>query len=112
MRARPNNRTTPVHLGRHIRNILTPQHSPQIAKVQRRIAIGALLGKVVQRKLLVVGEGEDLGGRQPGGVVDGGVVVEGLQGDVVLVGDARVVDVDQAVGRAAEEVGRGERVEG
>lgn len=59
-----------------------------------------------------MGEREDLGGRQPGGVVDGGVVVKGLQGDVVLVGDARVVDVDEAVGRAAEEVGRGERVEG
>ena len=44
--------------------------------------------------------------------MDGGVVVEGLDRQVVLVGDAGVVDVDEAVGGAGEEDGWGGGVEG
>jgi hypothetical protein len=80
--------------------------------VAEGVAGGVLLGDVVQGELLIVGQGEDARGLQPGGVVDGGVVVDGLDDDLVLVGDARVVDVDEAVGRPGQEERRVGRVEG
>lgn len=101
-----------VRLGRHARHVLTLQGAAHIAKVAEGVAGEVLLGDVVESELLVVGQGENARGLQPGGVVDGGVVVDGLDDDLVLVGDARVVDVDEAVGRPGQEQRRVGRVEG
>lgn len=108
----PQNRTATIHLGRHIRHILTPQNLSQVAKVLRGVPRLALVGDVVQRKGLVVGQGKELRGVEEGGVVDGGVVVERLDGELVLVEDGGVVDADEAVGRARDEQGGLGRVEG
>lgn len=111
MRTRAQNGTAPIQLGRHIRHILTPKHLSQVAKILRRTPIRPLLGNIIQRKRLVVRQRKDLGGRQERCVVDRGVVVERLHRQLVLVGNGRVVDADEAVGRAGDEqVGRG-RVE-
>lgn len=111
LRSRAQNGTAPIQLGRHIRHILTPKHLSQVPKIPRGIPIRAFLGNVIQRKRLVVRQRKDLGGRQEGGIVDRGVVVERLHGQLVLVGNGGVVDADEAVGRAGDEQrGRG-RVE-
>lgn len=110
--ATPDNGSAPIRLDRHARHILTPQRGAQIPKHLHGIPILPLLGDIVQRKLLIVRQGQHLGGGQERGMVDGGVVVEGLDGQVVLVRDARVVDVDEPVGRAAQQDGRVGGVEG
>lgn len=102
-----------VHLGRNVRHVLTTQDLSQVSKVMRRVAICALLAKIVQRKLLVVRYGQDFAaGRQEGRVVHRGVMVERLDSNLVLIGDARVIDVDEAVCRAGEEQERLGGVEG
>lgn len=105
---RAQNRTAPIQLCRHIRHILTPKHFSQVPKILRRTPISPLLGHIIQRKRLVVRQRKDLRGRQERRVVDRGVVVQRLNRQLVLVGDGRVVDADEAVGRAGDEqVGRG-----
>lgn len=97
------NRTATVRLAHHVRDILAPQHAPQVAPVLRGIAPLGPLIHVIQRKLLVVRKRHDLGPREEPSAVNGRAVVERLQRDVVLVRDARVVHVDQAVRRAAQQ---------
>ena len=48
-------------------------------------------------------DGEDLAGTEEANVVDGGVVVEGLNDGLVLVSNSGVVDVDETVCRPGKE---------
>ena len=106
------NRTGPVTLGHNVRHILTLHLRPQVPKVLDRVAARMRLGDVVHGEPLIVGERVHERAVQEARAVDGGVEVERLDGDVILVGDARVVHVDEAVGGAGEEDGGRGRVVG
>lgn len=97
------NRTAAIHLCRNIRHILTTQNLSQVPEILRGIPRLALISNIVQRKHLVVGQGEELRIVEKSGIMDGGVVVERLDGELVLVEDGCVVDADEAVGRARDE---------
>ncbi|CAG9988372.1 unnamed protein product [Clonostachys byssicola] len=100
LRTSTNNGTTSIILRHDVRHVLALRAFPQVAEILDRIPRALGLGDVVDGEALVVGQRVDEGRAQKAGPVDGGVEVERLHRELVLVRDGGVVDADEAVGRA------------
>lgn len=102
MCASANDGAVVTQLGRHVGDVLTLEGVPDVADVPGRGAVLVALCHIVHGELLVVGHGVHLRVVEEAGEVHG-AVVEGLDDDLVLVRDAGVADVDEAVGGAGEQ---------
>ncbi len=105
LRAGADDGAVPFRLDDDVGHVLTAERLPGVAEVDHGRPALEVGGGAVQGEALVVGNGKDLVVGQEAGVVDRRVMVEGLDDYLVLVGDARVADVDEAVGRARQEDG-------
>lgn len=102
LRAGPYDSAHVAQLRRDVGDVLAPEGGADVPHGPGGVAALAGLGNIVQGEPLVVADGVDLGGVEEARTVDG-AVVEGLDDDLVLVGDGRVADVDEPVGGAREE---------
>lgn len=86
LRACPYDGAHVAQLGGDVGDVLAPEGGANVADGPGGVAALAGLGDVVEGEALVVADGVDLGGVEKAGVVHG-AVVEGLDDDLVLVGD-------------------------